>query len=87
MPLPQSVSSTQLQTYATTYGQTFTGTTTITMNSNGSATISNCPGTTTTAACTTGWLNTNETSVPPIIYVGSASGCPSTYSASGYTTN
>lgn len=86
VPLPPSVSSTQLYADAQASGDTFTGTTTITLNG-GTATISNCPGTTTTAACTTGWLNKTVTGYPPIIYVGSASGCPSTYSASSYTTN
>jgi hypothetical protein len=85
VPLPQSVSSTQLQSDATAHGQVFTGTTTITLNGD-TATISNCPGTTTTVACTTGWLNTSETYLP-IIYVGSGSNCPSTYSASSYTKN
>ncbi len=85
VPLPQSVSSTDLQSDATAHGQTFTGTTTITLNGS-SATISNCPGSTSTAACTTGELNSTET-YPPIIYVGSGSGCPSTYSPSTYSTN
>ena len=85
VPLPPSVSSTQLATDASTYGNTYQGTTTITLNG-GSATISNCPGTTSTAACTTGLLNTTI-SDPPIIYVSSLSGCPSAYSASTYATN
>jgi hypothetical protein len=85
VPLPQSVSSTQLQSDATAHGQVFAGTTTITLNG-GTATISNCPGTTTTAACTTGWLNASE-SFPPIIYVGSGSNCPSGYTPSTYTKN
>ena len=83
VPLPNSVSSTQLLSDATAHGQVLTGTTTITLNG-GNATISNCPGSTSTAACTTGWLNNTE-SFPPIIYVQSGSGCspnhlPSTYS-------
>jgi hypothetical protein len=90
VPLPQSVSSTQLLTDATSNGQVFTGTTTInlTASANGSetATISNCPGSTSAASCTTGWLNQTETP-PSIIYVQSGSGCPSTYSASTYSTN
>jgi hypothetical protein len=84
--LPGTVSSTQLLTDAQNNGQVFTGTTTISLNG-GSATISNCPGATNTAACTTGWLNKTVMGYPPIIYVGSASGCPSTYSPSAYTTN
>jgi hypothetical protein len=86
VPLPPSVSGTQLQTDASAHGQVFTGTTTITLNG-GSATISNCPGSTSTASCTTGWLNASET-YPPIIYVGSGSGCPSGYTVStAYSTN
>jgi hypothetical protein len=84
VPLPPSVSGTQLQTDATAHGQVFTGTTTISLNGS-SATISNCPGSTSTAACTT--LNSTE-SYPPIIYVGSGSGCPSGYTVSTtYSTN
>ena len=95
IPLPQSVSSTQLLSDAEASGDNppnvFQGTTTITLNtsSNGteSATVSNCPGSTSTAACTSGWVNNTLTSVPSIIYVQSESGCPSTYSASTYATN
>lgn len=91
IPLPQSVSSTQLLTDATNSGDVFTGTTTIalTANANGteSATISECPGSTSTASCTSGWLNTTINTVPSIIYVQSASGCPSTYTASTYSLN
>ena len=92
IPLPQSVSSTQLLTDATPTAVTcFTGTTTIalTANANGteSATISECPGSTSTASCTSGWLNTTINTVPSIIYVQSASGCPSTYTASTYSLN
>jgi hypothetical protein len=87
VPLPQSVSSTDLLADATAYGQVYTGTTTINL-SGGGATISNCPGSTSAAACTTGWLNTSVTSYPPIIYVGSAAGCPSSYTPStSYSTN
>jgi hypothetical protein len=85
VPLPQSVSSTTLLSDATAHGQVFTGTTTITLNG-GSAIISNCPGTTTTAACTTGWLNQTET-YPPIIYVQSASGCSPNHLPATYSTN
>jgi hypothetical protein len=84
VPLPPSVGSTQLQADAKSYGNTYTGTTTITLNG-GTMTISNCQGTTTTASC--GTLNQTLTTWPPIIYVQSASGCPSTYTASTYTTN
>lgn len=89
VPLPASVASTQLLADAEAHGNyVFTGTTTITLNSDGSVTISNCPGTTTSAACTNGWLNQKVTSPPPIIYVQSASGCPSTYSMNtSYATN
>jgi hypothetical protein len=87
VPLPQSVSSTELQADATANGQVLTGTTTITL-SGGGATVSNCPGTTSTAPCTTGWLNASLSPYPPIIYVGSASGCPSSYTPSAsYSTN
>jgi hypothetical protein len=79
VPLPQSVSSTELQADATAHGQTYTGTTTINLTGSG-ATISNCPGTTTAAACTT--VNTTVASYWPIIYVSSASGCPSSYTPS-----
>jgi hypothetical protein len=95
VPLPASVSQTTLQTDATNNGQVFTGTTTINLSTTGgteTATISNCPGSTSTTACYTDshgvlWLNHTLTSVPPIIYVESGSGCPSTYSASTYTLN
>lgn len=85
VPLPQSVASTELQADATAHGWTFTGTTTITLNGT-SATVSNCPGSTSSAACTTNWLNTTG-AYPSIIYVGSGSGCPSSYSPSSYDTN
>jgi hypothetical protein len=90
IPLPQSVSSTQLLTDAENDGQVFTGTTTINLTAGAggtqTATISNCPGSTSSAACTTGWVNQTETP-PSIIYVQSGTGCPSTYSASTYATN
>jgi hypothetical protein len=85
VPLPQSVSSTQLQSDATAHGQVFTGTTTITL-SGASATISNCPGTTTAAACTTGWLNTPGP-YQSIIYVGSGSGCSPNHLPASYSVN
>lgn len=85
VPLPPSVSNTQLLADATPpNGQVFTGTTTINLTSGGTATISNCPGTSSTAACNS--VNTAET-LPSIIYVQSGSTCPSTYSASTYATN
>jgi hypothetical protein len=93
IPLPQSVSATQLLTDAQNNepNSVFTGTTTIDLNAlaNGSetVTITNCPGATSSAACTTGWVNNTLTTVPPIIYVQSASGCPSTYAASTYALN
>jgi hypothetical protein len=92
VPLPQSVGSTTLLADANANGKVFTGTTTITLNTDGSATISNCPGSTSSAACTTDssgnlWLNKSVLSgnLWPIIYVQSGSGCspnhlPSTYS-------
>jgi hypothetical protein len=84
--LPATVSSTTLLTDATNNGKVFTGTTTINLTGS-TATISNCPGSTASAACTTGWLNTS-TSLWPIIYVQSGSGCPSTYSLNtAYATN
>jgi hypothetical protein len=86
VPLPQSVSSTQLLADATASGDVFTGTTTINLNG-GSATISNCPGTTSSASCTSGWVNQTVTSLPSIIYVKSGTNCPSTYSASTYAKN
>lgn len=89
--MPQSVSSTQLLADATANDgandSVFTGTTTINLTAGGGATISNCPGTTSAAACTTGWVNNTVASLPPIIYVQSGSSCPSTYSASTYATN
>jgi hypothetical protein len=91
IPLPQSVASTQLLTDAQNNepNSVYTGTTTITLNAavNGSetATVSNCSGSTSAAAC--GELNSTLTAVPPIIYVQSGSGCPSTYSASTYALN
>jgi hypothetical protein len=90
IPLPQSVSSTQLLTDAQNNGDyVYTGTTTIglTANANGteSATISVCPGSTSAAACTS--VNTAVNNVPSIIYVQSGSGCPSTYTASTYSLN
>jgi len=90
IPLPQSVSSTQLLTDAQNNGNyVYTGTTTIglTANANGteSATISNCPGSTSTATCSS--VNTVVNNVPSIIYVESGSGCPSTYTASTYSLN
>jgi hypothetical protein len=93
VPLPQSVASTQLlaDAQANQPNSVFTGTTTIdlTANANGteSATISNCPGSAAATACTTGWVNNTLTNVPPIIYVQSGSGCPTTYSASTYSLN
>ncbi len=91
VPLPQSVSSTQLLADANandgSNDSVFTGTTTINLTSGGSATISNCPGTTSSASCTSGWVNKTVTTLPPIIYVQSGSSCPSTYSASTYATN
>jgi hypothetical protein len=85
VPLPQSVSSTQLLADAnTSNGQVFTGTTTINLTGSGSGTITNCPGTTSSASCTT--VNTSET-LPSIIYVQSGTSCPSAYSASTYATN
>ena len=86
VPLPQSVSSTQLLADATASGDVFTGTTTINLNG-GSATISNCGGTTSSASCTSGWVNQTVTSLPSIIYVKSGTNCPSTYSASTYAKN
>ena len=54
VPLPQSVSSTQLLADAnTSAGQVFTGTTTINLTGSGAASITNCPGTTTGTSCTT----------------------------------
>lgn len=85
VPLPQSVSGTTLLSDATAHGQVFTGTTTITLNG-GSATVSNCPGTTSAAACTTGWLNQTET-YPSIIYVQSGSGCSPNHLPTTYSTN
>jgi hypothetical protein len=94
VPLPQSVSSTQLLADANANNgagdSVFTGTTTINLSGAG-ATISNCPGTTSTASCSTGsqgtWLNKTIATLPPIIYVQSGSSCPSAYSASTYATN
>jgi len=90
VPLPQSVSSTQLLADANANDgagdSVFTGTTTITLSGAG-ATITNCPGTTSSAACNSTWTNTTVTSLPPIIYVQSGSSCPSTYAASTYATN
>jgi type II secretory pathway pseudopilin PulG len=86
--LPSTVSSTQLLNDAQNsgQGQVFTGTTTINLTGT-TATISNCPGTATGTACTSGWLSHAET-LPSIIYVQSASGCPSTYSLNtAYATN
>lgn len=85
VPLPQSVAGTTLLTDATAHGQVFTGTTTISLNG-ASAQISNCPGTTSTAACTSGWLNTSE-GYPPIIYVQSGSGCSPDHLPTSYQTN
>jgi hypothetical protein len=91
VPLPPSVASTQLLADANANGDVFSGTTTIDLTANPdgteSAVISNCPGSTSTAACTSKWLNTTITNVPPIIYVQSGSGCPTTYSASTYSLN
>ncbi|HTP22583.1 MAG TPA: hypothetical protein VMJ65_23445 [Solirubrobacteraceae bacterium] len=85
VPLPASVSSTQLLADANgPNGQVFTGTTTINLTSGGSATISNCGGTTSSASCSL--VNKSET-LPSIIYVQSGSSCPSTYSASTYAKN
>jgi hypothetical protein len=87
VPLPQSVSSTQLLADAnTSAGQVFTGTTTINLTGSGAATITNCPGTTTGTSCTSGWVNKSET-LPSIIYVQSGTSCPSAYAASTYSTN
>jgi hypothetical protein len=85
VPLPQSVSSTTLLSDANSHGKVYTGTTTITLNSDGSATISNCGGSTSSASCTTVNQNITATNLWPIIYVQSGSGCspnhlPSTYS-------
>ncbi len=85
--LPQSVSSTALLSDAQAHGNVFTGTTTIVLSGT-SATISNCPGTTSSATCTSGWVSTVVSPYPSIIYVQSASGCPSTYSQNtAYATN
>jgi hypothetical protein len=84
VPLPTT--STQLQADAIAHGQVFTGTTTIALNG-GSATISNCPGTTSTVACTTGWLNTTQPSYSPIIYVQNGLGCTPNHLPSTYSTN
>jgi hypothetical protein len=85
VPLPQSVASTTLLNDAKNNGNfVYNGTTTINLNGT-SATISNCPGTTASTACTT--VN-NVVSLPPIIYVQSNSGCPSSYSLNtSYSTN
>jgi hypothetical protein len=64
-----------LLTDATNHGQTFNGTSTITISGT-TATVVNCPGTTATANCTSTSVNTSQY---PIIYVANA--CPpSTYS-------
>ncbi|HEY1517180.1 MAG TPA: hypothetical protein VGF91_12225 [Solirubrobacteraceae bacterium] len=86
VPLPQSVSSTQLLADATASGQTFTGTTTINLTGNGTGTITNCPSTSTSTSCNSAFTNKSET-LPSIIYVQSGTSCPSTYSASTYQTN
>ena len=87
VPLPQSVSSTDLLADATAHGDVFTGTTTINLSGAG-ATITNCPGSTSSAACSSTWLNTSVAAYPPIIYVSSGSGCPSSYTpAAGYGVN
>jgi hypothetical protein len=87
VPLPQSVSSTTLLADATAHGQVFTGTTTITLNGSSGLTISNCPGTTSAAACTTNWLNQLVPNPPSIIYVQSAAGCNPNHLPTTYSTN
>jgi len=83
VPLPQSVSNTQLLADAnTSAGQVFTGTTTINLTGGGQATITNCPSASVSGTCTSG----SET-LPSIIYVQSGTSCPSSYSASTYQTN
>jgi hypothetical protein len=83
--MPASVASTQLLADATAANSVYTGTTTINLTAGGGATISNCGGTTSAAACTS--VNQTITSLPPIIYVQSGSSCPATYTASTYQTN
>jgi hypothetical protein len=80
VPLPASVSSTQLLTDATNNGQTFKGTTTINL-SGSTATITNCPSSSSSTACTSSWINTAFSfATKNIIYVQSGSSCPATYS-------
>jgi hypothetical protein len=76
--------NTQLLTDAQIYGQTYTGTTTITLNGN-SATVVNCPST-----CTTSTVNLVQY---PVLYVSNGANCTPyayspfnvTYSSSGCT--
>jgi hypothetical protein len=88
VPLPASVSNTQLLTDATNNGQTFKGTTTINLSGN-SAMITNCPSSSSSTACTTGWINQSFSfATKNIIYVQSGSTCPATYSLNtSYSTN
>ncbi len=74
VPLPSSNSN--LSTDATKYGQTFTGTTTLTVSGT-TASGWNCPGSSSSSSCTPVSVNL---ATYPIIYVANASGCSSSYS-------
>jgi hypothetical protein len=88
VPLPASVSNTQLLTDATANGLTFKGTTTIAL-SGSTAKITNCPSSNSSTACTSGWIGTDQSFLTKnIIYVQSGSSCPATYSLNtSYSTN
>jgi hypothetical protein len=70
-PVPTPADNTELLTDAQNYGKVFSGTTNITFSGTGTtATVVNCP--TTTTACT---QTTVDLTQYPIIYVSNASGC------------
>lgn len=72
-----------LLTDATNHGAVFSGTTTISLGgaNNTTATVTNCPSTSSTGACTTSTLDITQ---DPIIYVSNAAGCnPPAYTPFG----
>jgi Tfp pilus assembly protein PilX len=73
VPLPSSNSA--LSADANKYGQVFTGTTTLTISGT-TASGWNCPGTSSSSACTSVSINL---ATHPIIYVANASGCTPSY--------
>lgn len=70
--VPEPSSNSGLLTDAQSYGLVYTGTTSIVLNSDGTATVTNCP-----SSCTTTTITQANV---PIIYVQNGSGCsPTTY--------